>query len=62
MASDQSWFMWLMQSKNMSPAIILVIVFALRSALIAGGSNEATDGRPTDRSSSLSSHRFAGPN
>jgi hypothetical protein len=40
MASDQSWFTWLMQSRNTKPSIRLAIVLALWSAMIADGSTK----------------------
>ena len=46
MASDLSWFTWLMQSKNMKPSIILAIVLVLCSALIAGSSTKLLTADP----------------
>ena len=40
MASDQSWFTWRMQSRNMKLLIRLAIVLALRSAMIVDGSTK----------------------
>ena len=40
MASDPSWFKWMMRSKNMKPSIFLATVLALCSALIADGSTK----------------------
>jgi hypothetical protein len=45
MASDPSWFKWLMQS-NMNPSILLAIVFALYFVVIAGGSTKLLTTNP----------------
>ena len=46
MASDQSWFTWGMESKNMKTSMILAIVLAFCSALIAGSSTKLLTADP----------------
>jgi hypothetical protein len=46
MASNHTWFKWLMQSKNMTSSLILATALALCSALIAAGGTKPLTADP----------------
>jgi hypothetical protein len=46
MASDSSWFMWLKQSGNMNPSIILAIALVFCFVVIAGGNTKLLTADP----------------
>ena len=46
MASDQSWFTWRMQSRNMKPSIILAITLVFCLVVIAGGNTKLLTADP----------------